>query len=104
MMETTELQKTPMGRIRITHELLSRLLKLPEGTRILRMREHPQIVNGTSDLEIVVTGPQLPLCRENEVVPEVQAYYRTEFPSSEVFFVRYDWFGKEIPCPPHHEH
>jgi hypothetical protein len=89
----------PLGRIRITAEKLAELLLLPEGNRIIRLREHPVLVNGPSDLEILVTGPGLPLCADGMPVEEVRPYYRKEFPTNQVLFVEYDWFGKvKEPC------
>lgn len=59
------------GRFTISGALLAKLMHLPEGAKILRLREHPDMAWGRADLEVMVTHDGLPEVKDGDVVPVV---------------------------------
>jgi hypothetical protein len=81
-----------MGRFTVDSSLMCDLLHLPEGTRILRYREHPDMLCGTASIEILVSGPHLPAVDVGAMIPEVRPKFHRD--GETVKFIGYEW-GKE---------
>ena len=74
----------PAGRMLITPELVTKMLKLPAGTTVLGAQWGLYL----DCLEVTITGPGLPMTQEGELCKEVTAKYRTE--KGEIVFDGYE--------------
>lgn len=87
--DSMSVESRQLGYITVSAECLCQCLRLPEGTKILRMRENPTFRNGTADLDVVVEGPHLPAVMEGNAVPPVQVRYHID--DSGARLARYSW-------------
>lgn len=64
----------------VTCELIVSMLHLPEGTRILRAREHPDTFGDVlRDVQFIVEADSISETPEGELLPTVRPALRTEY-------------------------
>lgn len=66
------------ARFTISGQLLAELLRMPSGTRVVRVRESPDIVYGQADIEVMVEHESLPPIEMGQIVPVVHPLYHSK--------------------------
>lgn len=70
-------------------ELLSKLLPLPDGTKILHCREVPSFSNGSIAVEFQIEHKSLPESTEGSRLPRVTAILHQMNPGDKVSFTKW---------------